>query len=71
MARGKVKRVGGSAGRVGFGRALTLLAFLPIASRVPMYTRLISVARDGRADADAAQGACLPGPRATSSSVVT
>ena len=30
------------AGRVGFGRALTLLAFLPIASRVPMYSRLIT-----------------------------
>jgi len=42
MARGKVKRVGGSSGRAGFGRALSLLAFLPIASRVPMYTRLIS-----------------------------
>ena len=42
MARGKVKRVGGSRGGAGFGRALSLLAFLPIASRVPMYTRLIS-----------------------------
>ena len=42
MARSKVKRVGGSNGRAGFGRALSLLAFLPIASRVPMYTRLIS-----------------------------
>jgi uncharacterized membrane protein YkvA (DUF1232 family) len=27
---------------VGIGRALSLLAFLPIASRVPMYTRLIT-----------------------------
>ena len=42
MARGKVKRVGGSRGGAGFGRALSLLAFLPIASRVPMYTRLIA-----------------------------
>src|SRR6187551_4028353 len=42
MARGKVKRVGGSRGGAGFGRALSLLAFLPIASRVPMYTRLIT-----------------------------
>ena len=42
MARGKVKRVGGSKGGAGIGRALSLLAFLPIASRVPMYTRLIA-----------------------------
>lgn len=42
MARGKAKRSKGSSGRAGFGRALTLLAFLPIASRVPMYTRLIT-----------------------------
>lgn len=31
-----------SRGRAGFGRALSLVAFLPIASRVPMYTRLIA-----------------------------
>ena len=42
MARGRMKWIGGSSGRAGFGRAMTLLAFLPIASRVPMYTRLIS-----------------------------
>ncbi len=42
MARGKVKRVGGSRGGAGIGRALSVLAFLPIASRVPMYTRLIT-----------------------------
>jgi uncharacterized membrane protein YkvA (DUF1232 family) len=41
MARGN-KRSRGSSGRAGFGRALSLLAFLPIASRVPMYTRLIT-----------------------------
>jgi uncharacterized membrane protein YkvA (DUF1232 family) len=29
-------------GRAGFTRGLSLLAFLPIASRVPMYTRLIT-----------------------------
>jgi uncharacterized membrane protein YkvA (DUF1232 family) len=42
MARAKTKRSKGSSGRAGFGRALSLLAFLPIASRVPMYTRLIA-----------------------------
>lgn len=31
-----------SRGRAGFGRALSLVAFLPIASRIPMYTRLIA-----------------------------
>ena len=29
-------------GGIGMGRALSILAFLPIASRVPMYTRLIA-----------------------------
>jgi uncharacterized membrane protein YkvA (DUF1232 family) len=42
MARRPVKRVGPSMGRAGFTRGLSLLAFLPIASRVPMYTRLIT-----------------------------
>ena len=42
MARGSVKRGSRSRGGAGFGRALSLLAFLPIASRVPMYTRLIT-----------------------------
>jgi uncharacterized membrane protein YkvA (DUF1232 family) len=42
MARGgRMKQIRHSSGR-GFGRALSLLAFLPIASRVPMYTRLIT-----------------------------
>lgn len=41
MARDK-KRSKGSSGRAGFGRALSLLAFLPIASRAPMYARLIT-----------------------------
>ena len=36
------KRRNRSRGGAGFGRALSLLAFLPIASRVPMYTRLIT-----------------------------
>ncbi len=42
MARDKTKRSRRSSGGAGLGRALSLLAFLPIASRVPMYTRLIS-----------------------------
>lgn len=42
MARGNTKRSRGSSGRAGFGRALSLLAFLPIASRVPLYTRLVT-----------------------------
>ena len=42
MARAKAKRSRSSSGRAGFGRALSLLAFLPMASRVPMYTRLIT-----------------------------
>ena len=41
MARDR-KRSKRSRGGAGFGRALSLLAFLPIASRVPMYTRLIT-----------------------------
>ena len=52
MARGN-KRSRGSSGRAGFGRALSLLAFLPIASRVPMYTRLIgSLVMDERMPAN-------------------
>ena len=42
MARGKANESRRSGGRAGFGRALTILAFLPIASRVPMYSRLIT-----------------------------
>ena len=42
MARDKAKRSKRSRGGAGFGRALSLVAFLPIASRVPMYTRLIT-----------------------------
>ena len=42
MAREKSERRKRSRGGIGVGRALSLLAFLPIASRVPMYTRLIS-----------------------------
>ena len=42
MARDKSKRSKRSRGGAGFGRALSLMAFLPIASRVPMYTRLIT-----------------------------
>ena len=42
MARDRSKRSKRSRGGAGFGRALSILAFLPIASRVPMYTRLIT-----------------------------
>jgi uncharacterized membrane protein YkvA (DUF1232 family) len=42
MARDKAKRSKTSRGSAGFSRALSLVAFLPIASRVPMYTRLIA-----------------------------
>ncbi len=42
MTNDRVKRVGSSTSRIGFGRALSILTFLPIASRVPMYTRLIA-----------------------------
>jgi uncharacterized membrane protein YkvA (DUF1232 family) len=41
MARGS-SRSKRSRGGAGIGRALSMLAFLPIASRVPMYTRLIA-----------------------------
>ena len=40
MARSRRSRR--TIGGVGIGRALSLAAFLPIASRVPMYTRLIA-----------------------------
>jgi uncharacterized membrane protein YkvA (DUF1232 family) len=42
MARGRSRQSKRSRGGAGFGRALSLMAFLPIASRVPMYTRLIT-----------------------------
>ncbi|HEX6867407.1 MAG TPA: YkvA family protein [Candidatus Limnocylindrales bacterium] len=42
MARERSKRSKRSRGGAGFGRALSLIAFLPIASRIPMYTRLIT-----------------------------
>jgi uncharacterized membrane protein YkvA (DUF1232 family) len=42
MARGSAKRRNGSRGRAGFGRALKLLAFLPVASRIPTYARLVT-----------------------------
>jgi len=41
MAR-SAKRRSGSRGRAGFGRALKLLAFLPVASRIPTYARLVT-----------------------------
>jgi uncharacterized membrane protein YkvA (DUF1232 family) len=42
MARSTAKRKRGSSGRAGFGRALKLLAFLPVASRIPTYARLVT-----------------------------
>ena len=42
MARGTSNHNRGSRGRAGFGRALKLLAFLPVASRIPTYARLVT-----------------------------
>jgi uncharacterized membrane protein YkvA (DUF1232 family) len=42
MARSTTKRTRRSTGRVAFGRSLTIMAFLPIASRAPMYARLVT-----------------------------
>jgi uncharacterized membrane protein YkvA (DUF1232 family) len=39
LARARKRRRG--PGGIGIGRALSILAFLPIASRIPMYTRLV------------------------------
>jgi uncharacterized membrane protein YkvA (DUF1232 family) len=53
VADGNVKRIKRTNHRVGITRALSLLAFLPIASRVPMYTRLItSLVMDDRMPAN-------------------
>ena len=40
MARSTKKRSGRSAGGAVLGRSLTMMAFLPIASRAPLYARL-------------------------------
>jgi uncharacterized membrane protein YkvA (DUF1232 family) len=42
MARKTSKHSRGSRGRAGFSRALKLMAFLPIATRIPMYARLVT-----------------------------
>jgi uncharacterized membrane protein YkvA (DUF1232 family) len=42
MARDTARRHRRSPGRAGFARGLSLLAFLPVASRIPMYTRLVT-----------------------------
>jgi uncharacterized membrane protein YkvA (DUF1232 family) len=42
MGRGTAKRGSRFRRRVGFGRAVRLLAFLPIASRIPTYARLVT-----------------------------
>lgn len=40
MARSTTKRTRRSTSRAAFGRSLTIMAFLPIASRAPLYARL-------------------------------
>jgi uncharacterized membrane protein YkvA (DUF1232 family) len=42
MARSSSKHGPGSRGRAGFSRALKLLAFLPVATRIPTYARLVT-----------------------------
>jgi uncharacterized membrane protein YkvA (DUF1232 family) len=42
MGRSRSKHSRGSRGRAGFSRALKLLAFLPVASRIPTYARLVT-----------------------------
>ena len=42
MARGGKKDSASTRGRAGFSRALKLLAFLPVASRIPTYARLVT-----------------------------
>ena len=42
MGRSTSKGSRGSRGRAGFGRALKLLAFLPVATRIPTYARLVT-----------------------------
>jgi uncharacterized membrane protein YkvA (DUF1232 family) len=42
MGRSTSKHSRGSRGRAGFSRALKLMAFLPIATRIPMYARLVT-----------------------------
>jgi uncharacterized membrane protein YkvA (DUF1232 family) len=42
MARSRSKHSVRSRGRAGFSRALKLLAFLPVATRIPTYARLVT-----------------------------
>jgi uncharacterized membrane protein YkvA (DUF1232 family) len=42
MGRSRSKHSAGSRGRAGFTRALKLLAFLPVATRIPTYARLVT-----------------------------
>jgi uncharacterized membrane protein YkvA (DUF1232 family) len=52
MRRSMSKRSRTSRGRAGFSRALKLLAFLPVASRIPTYSRLVvSLVLDDRVPA--------------------
>ena len=49
MARSTATRARRSTGRAAVGRSLTILAFLPIASRAPLYARLaLALALDDR-----------------------
>ena len=53
MGQSTGKRSKRSSRRAGFGRAVKLLAFLPVASRIPMYARLIgSLVMDERMPAN-------------------
>jgi uncharacterized membrane protein YkvA (DUF1232 family) len=42
MRQSRSKHSRGSRGRAGFSRALKLLAFLPVATRIPTYARLVT-----------------------------
>jgi len=42
MGRSRSKHSAGSRGRAGFSRALRLLAFLPVATRIPTYAKLVT-----------------------------
>jgi uncharacterized membrane protein YkvA (DUF1232 family) len=42
MARSSSKHSASTRGRAGFSRALKLLAFLPVATRIPTYARLVT-----------------------------
>ena len=71
MAQQRAEQAG-RASRLGRARrSLSLLAFLPVASRVPIYARLIGALVARRADAGRPQGRCSARRPATSSSGAT